>query len=73
MTRSGGQIESIVDMPERTIDLLFRFLRQSGGTLSRRARAKEFRALTEVETARIERAYAETMIAGEVASDASVG
>ena len=67
-----GQIESIVEMPERTIDLLFRFLHQNGGTLSRRARANEFRALTEDETARIERAYAETMITGEVAFDASV-
>ena len=67
-----GQIESIVEMPERTIDLLFRFLQQNGGTLSRRARANEFRELTEDETARIERAYAETMITGEVAVDASV-
>ena len=61
-----GQIESIVEMPERTINLLCRFLHQNGGTLSRRARAKEFRALTENEASRIERAYAETMIAGEV-------
>ena len=67
-----GQVESIVEMPERTIDLLFRFLQQNGGILSRRARANEFRALTEDEAARIERAYAETMIAGEVAFDASV-
>lgn len=67
-----GQVESIVEMPGRTIDLLFRFLHQNGGTLSRRAKAKEFRALAKDETARIERAYAETMIAGEVAFDASV-
>ena len=67
-----GKIESIVEMPERTIDLLFRFLHQNGGTLTRRARANEFRALTEDETARIERAYAETMITGEAAFDASV-
>ena len=66
------QIESVVEMPQRTIDLLFRFLHQNSGTLSRRARAKEFRALTEDEAARIERAYAETMITGEAAFDASV-
>ncbi len=39
-------------MPERTIDLLFRFLRQNDGCLSRRARAKEFAALSNDETAR---------------------
>ena len=56
-----GQIEAIVDMPDRTIDLLFRFLHQNGGTLSRRARTNEFSALTDEEAARIERAFAETM------------
>lgn len=49
-----SQVEAIVDMPDRTIDLLFRFLQQNGGTLSRRARTNEFKALTDDETARIE-------------------
>lgn len=53
------QIASIVDMPDRTADLLFRFLRQNGGTLSRRAREQEFRELTAEEIERTERAYAE--------------
>lgn len=54
-----GQVEAIVEMPERTIDLLFRFLQQNGGTLSLRARTNEFKALTDDETARIEGAYKE--------------
>jgi hypothetical protein len=45
-------------MPERTVDLLFRFLRQNEGRLSKRGREQEFRALTADEIARIEAAYA---------------
>jgi len=58
-----SQVEAIVDMPDRTIDLLFRFLQQNGGILSRRARTNEFMALTDDEAARIERAYTDAMIA----------
>jgi hypothetical protein len=57
-----SQVEALVDMPDRTIDLLFRFLQQNGGTLSHRARTNEFKALTDDETARIEHVFAETMI-----------
>ena len=46
-------------MPDRPLDLLFRILRQSGGTLARRARAKEFEALTEEELEQIEAIYTE--------------
>lgn len=56
------QIEAIVDMPNRTIDLLFRFLQQNGGTLSRRAGTNELKALTDDETARIEGVYREIFI-----------
>lgn len=56
-----GQVEAIVDMPDRTIDLLFRFLQQNGGILSRRARTNEFMALTDDETTRIERAYTDAL------------
>jgi hypothetical protein len=45
--------------PERTTDLLFRFLRQNGGRLSQRARTKEFAALTDDEAKRIEAIYGE--------------
>lgn len=51
-------VEAIVDMPERTVDLLFRFLRQHDGALSDRARRREFAALTDDEVARIEAFYA---------------
>ncbi|MEZ5817405.1 MAG: Fic family protein [Hyphomicrobiaceae bacterium] len=53
-------VETIVEMPERTIDLLFRMLRQNGGKLSKRARAKEFAELTATETKAVEDAYGET-------------
>jgi hypothetical protein len=52
-----SRIEAIVDMPDRTIDLLFRFLHQHGGQLSKRAREHEFAQLTETEATAIERAY----------------
>jgi hypothetical protein len=53
------QVEDIVDMPDNTVDLLFRFLRQNDGRLSRRAREREFAEFTEDEVARIEATYAE--------------
>ncbi len=46
-------------MPDRTADLMFRFLNQNGGTLSRRARAHEFAELTGDETTQIEQLYEE--------------
>ena len=54
-----GRIAAIVDMPDRIIDLLFRFLNQNEGRLSKRARDQEFDALTEAETEQIERMYQE--------------
>ena len=54
-----GHLQVIADMPDRTADLLFRFLHQNEGRLSRRAREREFEALTDEETERIERLYAE--------------
>jgi hypothetical protein len=50
-------VTEIVDMPDGTLDLLFRFLRQNKGTLSKRAREKEFAALTDDEVAKIEASY----------------
>jgi hypothetical protein len=52
-----SRIDAIVDMPDRTIDLLFRFLHQHGGKLSKRAREAEFAQLTETEVSTIEHAY----------------
>ena len=50
-------VEEMFDMPERTIDLLFRFLHQNKGQLSIRAREKEFSMLEDAETDRVEAAY----------------
>lgn len=52
-----SRIEAIVDMPDRTLDLLFRFLRQNNGRLSKRARDGEFAALNDREVASAEQAY----------------
>ena len=54
-------LEEIADMPERTIDLLFRFLRQNNGRILRRAREKEFSALTDAEVNKLEAAYGEKL------------
>lgn len=54
-----SRVSGLIDMPDRVLDLLFRFLHQNGGRLSGRARAKEFAALTDAEADRIEAIYAE--------------
>jgi Fic family protein len=54
-----GKVHAVVEMPDRTIDLLFRMLRQNGGKLSARARSKEFAGLTDSEAGQIEKAYSE--------------
>ncbi len=50
--------EEVADMPERTIDLLSRFLRQNRGRLSKRARTREFERLTPKEVERVEALHA---------------
>lgn len=52
-------LNQCVEMPDRSADMLIRFLRQNKGRFSKRARAGEFKALTEVECRDIEAAYAE--------------
>ena len=52
----------IVDMPDPLTDLLFRFLHQDAGTLSRRRREREFAALADDEVARIESIYREEIV-----------
>lgn len=54
--RSG--LEAFVEMPEQMVALLVRFLAQSDGRLSRRAREKEFAAFSEEEVSRVEQLYA---------------
>ena len=62
-------VQSIVDLPSRTVDLLVRFLKQNGGALSRRARQGEFSALRADEVQRIEALYAAAF--GEVGGTAT--
>ena len=52
-----AELNLMLDLPDRSSDLLFRFLQQNGGKLSRRARGNEFAALTDQEVERIEAAY----------------
>ena len=58
--RFRASIEGIVDMPNQTIDLLFRFVHQNGGKLSGRARQNEFSLLTDEEVSAVETAYHES-------------
>ena len=58
-------VNLIVDMPERLSNLLFRFLRQNGGQLSRRGRTREFAPLTDEEVVRVEALYQEVFREGE--------
>ena len=53
------KLDSLVEMSDRQIDLLFRFLRQNEGTLSKRALSKEFAALTNDEVDKIEEVFRE--------------
>jgi Fic family protein len=50
-------IENMIDMPDRTINNLFGFLRQNSGRLSKRARENEFAELTAEEVTKIEELY----------------
>ena len=52
-------IKSYIDMPDKLVDLLIRFLIQNDGKLSKRARNKEFAALTETEVKAIENKHDE--------------
>jgi hypothetical protein len=54
-----SRIEVFFDMPKSTLDLLWRFLQQNEGKLSKRAREREFSKLTESETSAIQEVFAE--------------
>lgn len=55
------RVSALIDMPDRVMDLLFRFLRQNNGTLSKRAREREFAGLTDNEAAEIQSIYEEIL------------
>jgi len=44
-------------MPDKTVALLIRFLEQNNSKISKRAREKEFKDLTDVEIQEIEKQY----------------
>lgn len=52
-------ITNYIDMPDRTIDLLIRFLYQNEGKLSTRARSKEFAMLSDEEISVFENKFSE--------------
>lgn len=52
-------VNNYIDMPDRTADLLIRFLHQNDGKLSSRARSKEFSALTDEEVQVFENKFEE--------------
>jgi len=56
--RFSEGVQTILDMPNEKIDLLHHFLQQGQGHLSKRARTKEFPALTDTEIKQIEGLYA---------------
>lgn len=55
--RFRAVVGTVADMPERTIDLIFRFLHQNSGRLSGRARSREFSELADAEVNALEVAY----------------
>lgn len=52
-------VKNYIDMPDRMVDLLIRFLNQENGKFSKRARQKEFVSLTDEEVKTLEEKYAE--------------
>ncbi|MBL4710217.1 MAG: Fic family protein [Flavobacteriales bacterium] len=58
-------IKNYIDMPDKLVDLLIRFLNQNNGQLSKRARGKEFHAMTDKEVQAIENKYDEIFHRGE--------
>ena len=59
--RFVAKIQTLFDMPNSKMDLLWRFLTQNDGRLSQRARAKEFSALSEDEASTIERMFVDVV------------
>lgn len=52
-------LDNLFEMPDKTVALLVRFLEQGNGKLSERAKAREFKELTEEEVDTIENKYQE--------------
>ena len=59
--RFSQGVQAIIDMPNQKIDLIHHFLQQGQGHLSKRARTKDFAALTDAEIKQIEALYAKSI------------
>jgi len=57
--RMKKEIEKFFDMPDYLTDLLIHFLEQNNGKLSKRAKEREFKSLSEEECAHLENLYGE--------------
>lgn len=55
--RFRSTVQNSIEMPDRTVFLLYGFLSQNGGRLSKRAREREFAELSEDEIEYFEKAY----------------
>ena len=60
------RVQEIADMPTHTIELLYHFLHQGEGSLSKRAKSKEFKDLTVEEVDYVENLYEECF--GEISN-----
>lgn len=56
------EIDSQLDMPDKLLSLLVRFLEQGSGKLSKRAREKEFKALRQTEIDYLQSTYQEIFL-----------
>lgn len=57
-----SRVQTFLEMPDHRFDLMLGFLRQNGGRFSKRAREREFEALTAEEVAAIEGIYADLLL-----------
>lgn len=57
--RMKAYLDNVYEMPDKTVALLVRFLEQGNGKLSERAKASEFKELTNDEVDAIEKKYQE--------------
>jgi hypothetical protein len=55
-------LDDYIEMPDKTVALLVRFLEQNNGKLLKRVRTKEFEALTDQEVREIENRFHEIFL-----------
>ena len=64
--RFQAGLQRLGEMPDRSVQLLYQFLRQHNGTLSKRAKGKEFKELSIQMIEEIEAIYAEAFGSGSL-------